>query len=228
MRFRSLVIIVIIFTITGSSCKQKGGKNINQGEIHYSIEYFGDFGAGVKQYMPKTLIVSFKDDKILFEIATPIGNSAIMNLSNPDEDIFDTYISFFTLKYAYSAEPGEVHPGFEAMKGMEVNKTSKTAVICGYNCKNAEITFPFDRSKIYSVWYTNEIDVKNPNAATPFNAIDGVLMNFFFFIGTAEMHFNVENVYDKEVSDKTFERRTNFVRVSREKINGLMDKMLNM
>lgn len=228
MRFRPLVIIAVLTAITGISCKKSGGKNLSQGEIHYSIEYFGDFNTTLKQYMPKTLIVSFKNDKMLFEIASPIGNSAILNLSNPKEKIFDTYISFFTLKYAYSASPGEVHPGFEAMQGMELNKTSKTAVICGYNCKNAEVTFPNDRSKTFEIWYTDEIDVKNPNIANPFQDIDGVLMSFFFFMGPAEMHFTVENVYDKDVSDKLFERREKFVRVNREQINGLLDKMINM
>lgn len=228
MRFRSLVIVALLLAITGSSCKKSGGKNLSQGEIHYSIEYFGDFNSTLKQYMPKNLIVSFKDDKILFEIASPIGNSAIINLSNPKKNISDTYISFFTLKYAYSASPGEVHPGFEAMQGMEIKETDKTAVICGYNCKNAEVTFPNDRSKIFNVWYTDEIDVKNANAATPFYEIDGVLMSFFFFMGPAELHFTVENVYDKEVSDKIFERREKFVKVNRDQINGLMKKMMDM
>jgi hypothetical protein len=228
VRFRSLVIIVALIAITGSSCKKRGGKYINQGEIHYAIEYFGDLGFSLKEYMPKTLVVSFKDDKILFEISSPIGNSGILNLSNPEKEIFDTYISFFTLKYAYSAAPGEVHPGFEAMQGMEVKETEKTAVICGYNCKNAEVTFPTDRSKVYNIWYTEEIDVKEANAATPFSSIDGVLMSFFFFMGPAEMHFTVENVYNKEIPDKTFERRDKFVRVTRDQINNLINKMISM
>ena len=59
---------------------------------------------------------------------------------------------------------GEIFPGFEAMEGMEIKKTSKTSVICGFNCKNAEVTFPSDKEKVFNIWYTNEIKVKNPNA----------------------------------------------------------------
>ena len=79
-----------------------------------------------KEVLPKNLIVSFKDDKILFEMISPIGNSGIFNLSNPEKDIYDTYFSLFTLKYYYAAEQGEMYPGFEAMEGMEIKKTSKT------------------------------------------------------------------------------------------------------
>ena len=98
-----------------------------------------------KKFCPKNLIVSFKDDKILFEMLSPFGNSGILNLSNPEKGIFDTYFSLFTIKYYYPVKPGEMFPGFEAMEGMIIKKTSKTSVICGFNCKNAEVTFPATR-----------------------------------------------------------------------------------
>ncbi len=70
----------------------KGGKNIDQGEIHYTIDYSASIGSMPIEIMPKNLIVSFKDDKILFAMISPIGNSGILNLSNPDEDIYDTLL----------------------------------------------------------------------------------------------------------------------------------------
>ena len=169
MRFSYVLFIAVIFAITGFSCKEKGGKYINQGEIHYNIDYIGNLGAMPKEVLPKNLVVSFKDNKILFEMISSFGNSGILNLANPEKGIFDTYFSLFTLKYFYPVQTGEQFPGFEAMKGMVLKKTSKTSVICGFNCKNAEVTFAADRSKVYEIWYTNEINVKNPNAATPFS-----------------------------------------------------------
>ena len=53
--------------------------------------------------------------------------------------------------------------------------------------------------------------LKNPNTATPFSQIDGVLMSFFFFLGPAELHFDAETVYKKEIPDETFERREKFI-----------------
>jgi hypothetical protein len=223
-----VLFIAVIFAMTGYSCKRKGGKYIDQGEIHYNIDYIGSVGSLPKDVMPKNMIVSFKNDKILFEMVSPFGNSGIINLSNPDKDIFDTYFSLFTIKYYYAAEPGELFPGFDAMKGIEIKKTSQTSVICGFNCKNAEVTFPADRDKIFNIWYTNEIKVKNPNASSPFSQIDGVLMSFFFFLGPTELHFEAETVYKKEITDETFERRDKFTRVSRDDINRFINKMISM
>jgi hypothetical protein len=227
VRFSSGLFVAVIIAITGYSCRDKGEKNIKQGEIHYSIEYSGNIGS-FKELMPKTLIVSFKDNKILFDISAPIGNSGILNLSNPELEIFDTYISLLSLRYYYAARPGETPPGFEAMKGMSIRKTGRTTLICGFNCKCAEVTFPADRNKVYEIWYTTEIDVRNPNIANPFSEIEGVLMNFFFFMGDAEMHFMAETVYKKDIPDKTFERKEKYQRISKEEIDMFIDKLLSL
>jgi GLPGLI family protein len=228
VRFSFILFIAVLIAMAGYSCKERGGKYIDQGEIHYNIDYIGSVGSLPKDVMPKNMIVSFKNDKILFEMVSPFGNSGIINLSNPDKDIFDTYFSLFTIRYYYAAEPGELFPGFDAMEGIEIKKTSKTSVICGFNCKNAEVTFPADRDKIFNIWYTNEIKVKNPNASSPFSQIDGVLMSFFFFLGPTELHFEAETVYNKEITDETFERRDKFTRVSRDDINRFINKMISM
>ncbi|MCJ7447282.1 MAG: hypothetical protein MUO72_06305 [Bacteroidales bacterium] len=228
MASRYGLLIALIIAMTGYSCKEKGGKHIDEGEIHYTIEYMGNISPMHREIMPKNLVVSFKDDKILFDISSPFGNSGILNLTNPKENIFDTYISLFTIKQYYSSKPGEMQPGFDSMNGMVIRKTSKTAFICGFNCKNAEVTFPYNRKKVYNIWYTEEIDVNNPNASTPFRDLNGVLMSFFFFIGPAEMHFEAEAVYKKDIPDKAFERRDRYMRVSREDIARFITKMISL
>ena len=227
MRFSYVTFIVIILTVTGYSCLTRGGKYIDQGEIHYNIEYSGNVGS-FRDIMPKTLIVSFKDDKILFDISAPIGNSGIFNLSNPEDEIFDTYISLLSWRFYYAAKPGESPPGFDAMKGMEIRKTNRISQICGFNCKCAEVSFPSNPDKIYEIWYTNEINIKTPNAGNPFSEIDGVLMSFFFFMGDTKMFFTAETIYKKEIPDKTFDRKEKYQRISREEINKFMDKLISL
>jgi hypothetical protein len=227
VRFRILLLIAGFIITISYSCREKGGKYISQGEIHYSIEYTGYSNSVPKELLPKNLVVSFKDNKILFEIVAPIGNSGIVNLVNPQLNLCDTYISFFGARHMYASKPGELHPGFAAMTGMELRKTNKTAVICGYNCYNAEITFPSDRNKKFQIWYTNEIKVKDSNSSTPFHEINGVLMSFFFFMGRAEMRFEAEAVYKKDVPDKLFERRPKFRPISKENMENLIADMIN-
>ena len=228
MRFRNLLLFAGLILLISFSCRERGGKYINQGEIHYTIEYSGSTGSFAKDLMPNNLVVSFKNDKILFEILAPIGNSGIINLVNPDLKLYDTYINMLGQKYFYPGKPGELHPGFESMAGIELEKTDKTTVMCGYNCKNAEVTFASDRSKKYYIWYTDEIKVKNSNMSTPFSQIDGVLMSFFFIMGKTELRFQAESVYKKEIPDNFFERRPKFKPVSREDMDKIITDMVNL
>jgi hypothetical protein len=223
-----VIIIAGFIAMTGYSCKEKGGKHIDQGEIHYNIDYKGSVGSIPTEALPKNLIISFKDDKTLFEMVSSFGNSGILNLANPDKDIYDTYFSLFTIKYYYAAKEGEIFPGLMAMEGLEIKKTSEISIICGFTCKKAEVRIPSAKDKVYTIWYTNEIDVKGSNAATPFRSIDGVLMSFFFVMGKTEMHFQAETVYKKDISDEIFERKKDFKRVSKEDINKLINKMVSI
>jgi hypothetical protein len=228
VRFTYVLFIAAISAMTCNSCSSGGNKYLDEGEIHYSVEYAGAVGAFPREFLPNSLVVSFKDDKILYEMITPIGNSGILNLANPEKNIYDAYFSLLTIKYYYPARPDEIYPGFEAMRGMEITKTSRTSVICGFDCKNAQISFPADRNKKYDIWYTNEIRVKDPNVCTPFHEIDGVLLNFFFIIGHSEMHFNAETAYKKKIPNQIFLRRERFVRVSREEIIRFINKILTL
>jgi hypothetical protein len=53
-------------------------------------------------------------------------------------------------------------------------------------------------------------------------------MSFFFLLGPAEVHFEAETVYKKEIPDETFERRQKFIRVSREDIDKFINKMISL
>jgi hypothetical protein len=221
VRFSSVLCIVLVIAMSGYSCKEKGGKYIDQGEIHYDISYKGNFIVPVEA-LPQNLVVSFKKSKILFEMVG-LGNSGIVNLANPDKGIYDTYYSFFNVqKYYYEAKAGELFPGFASMSDMHIKKTDKTAIICGYNCKSAEVMVG-DDPKVHEIWYTQEIKIKNPNASTPYSEIDGVLLSFFFIMGSSEISFMAETVYNKEIPDELFERRQKYGRVTKEDIEEVMD-----
>ena len=186
MRFSYVLFIAIIFAVTGYSCKERGGKFIDQGEIHYNIDYVGDFGVP-KEFLPKNLIVSFKNDKILYDMSG-LGNSGIFNLINPEKGIYDTYFSilqqnFIMLEYRVSCIPGFDN----GRNGFKEN--SQNFSYLRLQMQKCRSNLPASGDTTYNIWYTNEIKIKNPNASTPFNQIDGVLMSFFFFIGTIRTSF---------------------------------------
>jgi hypothetical protein len=63
--------------------------------------------------------------------------------------------------------------------------------------------------------------------STPFREIDGVLMSFFFIMGKAELRFEAESVFKKDIPDKAFERRPKFRSVSRESMEKIITELIN-
>jgi hypothetical protein len=168
------------------------------------------------------------DNKILFEILAPIGNQGIINIVNPDSKLYDTYINMLGVRYYYAGSLGEIYPGFTSMADVQIQKTDKVGVICGYNCKNAEVTFGIARSKKYNIWYTDEIKVKDSNSNNPFSSIEGVLMSFYYIMGGSEMKFQAETVYKKDIPDRAFERRPRFKPVSKKDMDRIITDMVNL
>lgn len=228
MRFLNLSFAAGVALLAIYSCKERGGKYIDQGEVHYSIEYIKSAGTMPIDLKPQSLVVSFKQDKILFEILAPFGNQGIMNVINPRDKIYDTYINMLGVRYYFSSKPDEIYPGFSEMEGAEVKETNKTATICGYLCKNTEVTFPSDRKKVYNFWYTDEINVSNSNSLTPFREIDGVLMSFYYIMGGSVLRFQAETVYNKEIPDKAFERRPKYRLVNKKDMDKIITDMVNL
>jgi hypothetical protein len=102
VRFPRLPVIAGLALLAVCSCREKGGKFIDQGEIHYNIEYIKSAGTISNELKPKTLVVSFNKDKILFEITIPIANQGIINIVNPDKKIYDTYINMLGIRYYWA------------------------------------------------------------------------------------------------------------------------------
>lgn len=220
---KSLFLLALL--IAFSSCKNKDMKDLSQGEIHFNITYGGPPGSFGPAVLPKNMVVSFKKDKVLFDIRA-IGNNGISNLSNPSAEIYDTYLNLLGMKYFYEGKEEEIPPGLTSMQGMVIHKTDETGEIIGFKCHRAEVTFPSLPDSVYEIWYTDEIDIDSPNAANPFKEIDGVLLNFFFFMGDREFVFEAESIYSKEIPDKVFERRSKYTPVSKEQMDTFITRLV--
>ena len=84
-----------------------------------------------------------------------------------------------------------------------------------------------DGKKSRYIWYTTEIKAENPNRMTPYREVDGVLMDFFYIIGDAELQFTADEVLVKKVADKEFERKNNYRKVSSKYLDTLILKMIS-
>jgi len=217
-----LTLLVIILP----SCQEKGLKNIHEGEIYYNIKYINNPSSFSSDFLPKELVISFRNDLFATELKAPFGNSGISSIINPKEHVYDTYLNLLSFKYYCEGTPRDLQPGFSAMEGLTLSETGRKSVICGFNCRQVRVTLPGSKTTRY-IWYTDDIKVVQPNRLTPYKDIDGVLMDFFYIIGKAELQFTADEVFARQIPDKTFEAKKNYKKVNRSFLDSLIQKMIS-
>jgi len=216
---------LILVGLTG--CEKSSLNSIDEGEIHYNITYHDRNAVLPDELMPNSMTVKFKDDKTLMEITSPIGNNGVFIITEPDEKKIQTYIRILGMRYYYEGLAGEVPPGINPMDSMQIELTKEEDKILDLDCKKAVVTIP-DRDFTYNVWYTRNIDIKNPNDSNPFKVIDGVLINFFFLMGDIIIEFEADGIYLKSISDKSFEKSDNFRRIDRQSMDDIIGSMMSL
>ncbi len=228
MKYSSLPLIPVLVTLLFlASCRgDRAYKNMKEGEIYYNINYVSNPSRLSSDLLPKELVIAFRNDLISTSLKSPIGNSGITTVVNPRENIYDTYLNILSFKYYFEGNFRDMQPGFSSMQGISIHDTGRKSVICGFNCRQARVEMP-DMKKSRYVWYTSEIKAENPNRMTPYHEVDGVLMDFFYVIGDAELQFTADEVLVKKVADKEFERKNNYRKVSSKYLDTLILKMIS-
>jgi hypothetical protein len=228
VKYSSLPLIPVLVTLLFlASCRgDRAYKNMKEGEIYYNINYVSNPSRLSSDLLPKELVIAFRNDLISTSLKSPIGNSGITTVVNPRENIYDTYLNILSFKYYFEGNFRDMQPGFSSMQGISIHDTGRKSVICGFNCRQARVEMP-DMKKSRYVWYTSEIKAENPNRMTPYHEVDGVLMDFFYVIGDAELQFTADEVLVKKVADKEFERKNNYRKVSSKYLDTLILKMIS-
>lgn len=222
-----LLILLSALVLTIPACRGgKSIKNIHEGEIYYNIKYIRNPSSFSSEFLPKELVVSFRNDLFTTRLRAPFGNSGLTTVINPKEGIYDTYLNILSFKYFYEGTQRDMQPGFSSMKDIQISETGRKSVICGLNCRQARVTLK-DSSASKYIWYTNDIRVDEPNRGTPYKDIDGVLMDFFYIMGKAEIEFTADEVFSRQVPDKYFAKKTDYKKVSKSYLDALILKMIS-
>lgn len=216
---------IVILILLLSTCKEKGMKNMREGEVYYNIKYINNPTSLSSDFLPREMVISFRNDLIATSLKAPFGNSGISSIINPKEHIYDTYLNLLSFKYYCEGTSRDIQPGFSSMEGITFSETGRKSVICGFNCRQVRVTIPGSKTTRY-IWYTNDIKVEGPNRLTPYSEIDGVLMDFFYILGKAELQFTADEVFAREIPDKVFEQKQNYKKVTRSFMDSIIQKMM--
>ncbi len=207
---------IILLAFFASSCKYANPKYINEGVIEYDAKPV-DESNPMAGLAPGKMTVKFKDNKLAAEMST-MGVFTTTFIFNPAKKTLTQLVKVFDVKQACIDDEKSIA---EENKKYELifEETSEKKEIAGYTCKKAIATMADDPSVKFDVYYTEELNISNPNAHTPYDKINGMLMQYRLKKFGLELEFTAKGVEKEKIANEEFELPAYYKVISKQEMD---------
>lgn len=168
----------VLFGCSQGSDSKSENKRISEGKIIYKLSYpqFEEDNIFTSMF-PSEMTFKFKDNNTKNELKTSMAVFSTSLLANNKEKKVTHLVKIANKYSGLEMDSMEITKEYgRKPDGMTITPTDSTKEIAGYNCNHALVTFTEDSSKSFSIFYTTEIGIEEPNWCTPFHEVKGVLM----------------------------------------------------
>ncbi len=225
MKFRVLYISILtllaLFVMLFGCDTFTTGK-ISEGTIEYAVSYppsnKDDF---MTSMLPATIKYNFKNNEASVDLEISMGIVTTSLIANLEKKQVMQTLSVMGKKFAVILDTLGVEKLINREPKSKVIFFKDTKKIAGYTCLKARVDYESDTIPDFDVYYTNDINIQNPNWSSPFRDIKGVLMEFRIKKYGVEMILTAKNVIKKEIEDGHFAINSDYKVISMEE----MDKM---
>lgn len=216
----------LIFAFFISCDSTENSTDVHEGIITYDITYLQNELENIEtNILPKKMILKFNDNYSLTQINGFMGLFGISLISDFENSKDITMVKFFDNKYVHYCDKNEQSSLFDYMKVEKIrNKNDSTKNYSGYEAKTARV-YEEDKPP-YTIFYTDEFGVSNPNRNNPFREVDGVLLEFQLQLLQLRMNLVAQQIEHKEIPDEAFEVSDEYTNISRESMILILNKML--
>lgn len=229
LRTSRIILTILLCPFLLESCGRLLPEDkIREGIVEYEITYLENMTDNIlTDHMPNKMTMKFRKHVSKNEIQGFFGFFELINISDLQKASNTTLLKVLDKKYYYLGTPHEKPCCFDAMEGMVVEFTDETRDICGLECKRANIRFPDRDAPAFVVYYTDEIQVNQPNLTNPFHEIGGVLMEFEIWLHNLRMRISAYNVAEKKIPEKEFSIPSEYQRISKNDMEKIVQNLLN-
>jgi len=222
-RFLPVLALVLIF-----SCQHDPGPGkITSGRIDYKITYLNtDLDKKTMELLPKEMKLLFDEKHAVNNIEGFLGFYKIDAITDFSTRKCSTLLKVFDKHYLFKGKRDEMMCCFDTMEGMEINRTEEKKTIAGFECTKALAFLPSTGDTI-TIYYTDDIQLKHPNATNPYKDVSGVLMEFELKLLYLKMRFTAENYQSQltEIDRSVFPKNTRHI--NRDQMTTLLNKLMD-
>lgn len=221
-------IFPLLFIVLMGCNTNRSKNNFNEGTIEYSIQFDGNDGSKINTNMlPNKLTVKFRNDNTSNKIEGLSGSVNLTFIKNLDDNNLIVLVNLWSKKLFYqdSLLKANLPNAYAGMPDISIEKTDEIVRFKGYNCKKAIAHYKDSSNFTFDILYTNDINITNPNANTPFELIDGVMLKFSIKFNKYLMTISSTSIKSEEISMDEFTVPSGYEKVSKRTIEDLVSLM---
>lgn len=226
-RTSSKLLIFLLLAVSALSCNRGKDAGRDSGKITFSISYaqekVGGYSASV---LPKEMIMEFNDGHVMNTIEGGFGFFRLIHLVDMRHNRHTTWLKFIDKRYIYYGGRNETPCCFGMLDGMQLEFTDSEKEIVGLECRKVIASFPGGEMEPFNIWYTEGIDLNNPNRQTPFSDIPGVLLEFDTFMGNAHMHMRATGYENPGTTQAKFQPPKDYREVSAVEMESILTALM--
>lgn len=227
-RFKSIgpVLAILLLTLAvscqGPSSPQSG---IREGYIEYRMEYQADSLRKLKHLLPKKMKIYFKDNNTQHSISDLAGVVEFTHIKNQQKGTYTTLVDVFNNHYKYVEKNNQSSIFFQSRPDIEIQPTDETKPIAGYNARRYNIQYrdKDGTNKNFPVYATEDIQIKGFTDLTPFQRIDGVLMEFQLKIYDLPVKLTATRVSSEDIPEEKFSIPSGYKQVNKQSMKKIID-----
>jgi len=227
MSYHKITSLLFIMLALFSCKRETAVSGLDEGRVKFNVTYLQDkVGSYSKSVLPQAMIIHFKDNQMKTSVEGALGFFRLINIADLNDRRNTTYLKFLDKKYIFEGRKRETACCFGVLDDMEIEFTDNTKTIAGFICEEAIASFPESGYESFSIFFTREIDLKKPNATSPYKEIPGFMMEFNTTMGSANMHLIAESYKQELVDDDEFVPPDDYRPVSKTEIENILHALM--
>lgn len=210
--------------IDSCSIKHKT-KGISEGEIKYKITYLQDASENpLIGLMPTELNMVFKQNNVSMSVEGWMGifKSSFIK-RNQNADVI-TLLKIMNKKVYCQSNTSTGLLGVDNFSNMSLSFDNSSREILDFKCSHAVALIP-ERNMKFDIYYTQDIQIDQPNSNTPFDKIPGVLMQFQMEMDGIPMQLVADRLTKYEVPENIFDIPDGYQEISTDQMDEIFKSL---
>ena len=210
----SLLLLVFI-----AGCGGSNGKIVSEGIIEFEASAV-DPNNPMADLAPSKMLIKFKDHKSVVEMSAGMGLLTMSFITDYNNKTVTQLVKLLNKKYVSVANGEAIQTDADNNK-LKIQKTNDTKIIAGFRCKKAVVTSEDKSRPPFDIYYTDEIEIDQPNWSNEYSEIEGVLMEYQLKRYNLELRFTARKVAKASIDDSDFETPPDYKTISQKELEDL-------